>query len=111
MRIEIDKGLAKLLDDVKKKELSIYGRGHVETVRFLANYYLQHKPLEVLREEIRNNVTNALSDLEGNLEQALEKVFPRAMAKAVTNILTLSKDGNQPEDRSAVAARQPGKGR
>jgi sulfur relay (sulfurtransferase) DsrC/TusE family protein len=111
MRIEIDSGLEKLLGDVKKKEPSIYGRGHVETVRFLANYYLQHKPLEVLREEIRTNVTNALDDLEGNIERSLQKVFPKALAQTISNILTLSKDGNQPEERSAAAARQPGKGR
>jgi sulfur relay (sulfurtransferase) DsrC/TusE family protein len=107
MRIEIDKGLEKLLDQVKEKELGIYGRGHVETVRFLANYYLQHKPLEVLRQEIGAEVTNALDDLEGNLERSLQKVFPKALAQTISNILTLAKDENPPEDRSAASSRQP----
>jgi len=111
MRIEIDKGLAKLLDHVKEKELSIYGRGHVETVRFLANYYEHHKPLEKLQEDLELNLTHFLENLNTNIERSLEKVFPKALAQAISNILTLSKDGNQPEERSAAAARPPGKGR
>jgi hypothetical protein len=111
MRIEVDSGLEKLLAQVKEKELGIYGRGHVETVRFLANYYLQHKPLEVLRGEIAANIGEFLTDLESNLEQSLEKTFPKVLARSISNILTLAKDGNQPEERSAAAAREPRRGR
>ena len=111
MRIEIDKGLAKLLDGVKAKEPSIYGRGHVETVRFLATYYEHHKPLQQLQEDLELNLTHFLENLNANVERSLEIVFPKALSQTINNILTLSKDAKQPEDRSAAAQVQPRRGR
>lgn len=111
MRIEIDKGLAKLLDDVKAKEPSIYGRGHVETVRFLATYYEHHKPLQKLNEDLELNLTHFLENLNGNIERSLENVFPKALAQALTNILTLHKDANKPESQAAAAPVQSRRGR
>lgn len=90
MRIELDKQLAKLLDGIKAKEPSVYGRGHVETVRFLANYYLQHKPFEKLLEDFKVNTTEFMGTFDDKLEASLEKIFPKALAQAITNILTLS---------------------
>jgi len=111
MRIEVDSGLEKLLGDVKKKEPSIYGRGHVETVRFLANYYMNHRTLNELANDFEAATDNFWQSLDERMETSLERVFPKALAQTISNILTLSKDGNQPEERSAAAARQPGKGR
>lgn len=111
MRIEIDKGLAQLLDRIKQKELSIYGRGHVETVRFLANYYEHHKPLEKLQEDLELNLTHFLENLNTNIEHSLEKVFPKALAQAIANILTFSKDVKEPEKAPGEAHVQPRRGR
>lgn len=107
MRIEVDKQLAKLLDAVKAKEPSVYGRGHVETIRFLANYYEQHKPLQKLTEELKTNITNFLDALDGKIEQSLERVFPKAMAQTITNILTIGakRDAELPRGRVDPAAR------
>lgn len=90
MRIEIDKNLAKLLDDVKTKEPTIYGRGHAETVRFLANYYSAHKPLQALVEDVDAKVTEFLNNMDASLQQSLERVFPKALAKTITTILTMA---------------------
>jgi hypothetical protein len=90
LRIEIDKQLAKLLDAVKAKEPSVYGRGHVETVRFLVNYYLQHKPFEKLLEDFKANTTEFMGTFDSKLEISLERIFPKALAQAITNILTLT---------------------
>ena len=109
MRIEIDKQLAKLLDTIKAKEPSVYGRGHVETVRFLANYYLQHKPFEKLLDDFKVNTTEFMNAFNNKIEASLEQVFPKAFAQAITNILTLSGakgDGEQPLKVQDLAARQ-----
>lgn len=111
MRIEIDKGLAQLLDRIKEKERSIYGRGHVETVRFLVNYYEHHKPLQQLQEDLELNLTHFLENLNANVERSLETVFPKALAQTISNILTLSKDAKQPEEETAAAPVQPRRGR
>jgi hypothetical protein len=111
MRIEIDKGLAKLLDGIKAKEPSIYGRGHVETVRFLATYYEHHKPLQQLQEDLELNLTHFLENLNANVERSLETVFPKALAQTISNILTLSKDEKQPDGQVATAPVQSRRGR
>lgn len=95
MRIEVDRELAKLLDQVKMKEPTIYGRGHVETVRFLANYYVQHKPLQKLIEDLELNFTRFLENLNPNLERSLERVIPKALATTLTRILTIGGDAEE----------------
>jgi hypothetical protein len=108
VRIEIDKQLAKLLDAVKAKEPSVYGRGHVETVRFLANYYSQHKPFEKLLEDFKVDTTEFMDTFDNKLEASLEQVFPKALAQFITNILTLSGakgDVKQPRSAQDQAAR------
>jgi hypothetical protein len=114
LRIEIDKQLAKLLDAVKAKEPSIYGRGHVETVRFLTNYYLQHKPFEKLIEDFKASTTEFMDAFDSKLEASLEQVFPKALAQAITNILTLNGakgDAKQPRSAQDPSARRLEKGR
>jgi len=103
MRLEVDNGLAKMLDEIKKKEPSIYGRGHAETVRFLANYYVHHRPLEQLHEDLELNLTHFLENLNQNIESGLEHVLPKAFAQAISNILTFQNGAKQD-------ARGPGSG-
>jgi hypothetical protein len=108
LRIEIDKQLAKLLDGIKAKEPSVYGRGHVETVRFLANYYSQHKPFEKLLEDFKLNITEFMDTFDNKLEASLEQVFPKALAQFITNILTYDGakgDAEQPRRAVDLAAR------
>ena len=108
-RLEVDDGLAKLLDGIKKKEPSIYGRGHAETVRFLANYYTHHRPLEQLNEDLKLNLTHFLEHLNANIESGLERVLPKTFAQTITNILTLANSAKQdargPDRRLDPAAR------
>jgi hypothetical protein len=103
MRLEVDEGLAKLLDGIKKKDPSIYGRGHAGTVRFLANYYIHHKPLEQLTEDLARNYNNLLENLALNIEASLERVLPKTFAQTLTNILTFQNGAKQD-------ARGPGSG-
>lgn len=100
MRLEVDDGLAKLLDSIKRKEPSIYGRGHVETVRFLTNYYGHHKPLRKLHEDLELNLTHFLENLDQNIKGSLERVFPKSLAKAISNILLLQGPAAVSESRS-----------
>lgn len=108
-RLEVDNGLAKLLDEIKKNEPSIYGRGHAETVRFLANYYTYHKPLEQLTEDLDWTLTHFLENLTLTIEASLELVLPKAFAQTITNILTLAngakQDAQEPNRCSNTAAR------
>jgi len=117
MRLEIDEGLAKLLAKIKDKEPSIYGRGHAETVRFLATYYEHHKPLEELLAQVRGSMQMFLSNLDVNLEKALERVLPKAAGRAIANLLTAeprevrSNDAQQPQRSGDPAAGPTREGR
>jgi len=91
VRIEIDSDLQRALDQLKAKEPTISGsRGYVETVRFLADYYTRHKPLQQLLEDLELNLTHFLENLNSNIERSLTRVFPKALAQTITNILTLN---------------------
>lgn len=94
MRLEVDRELGKILDEIKKKEHSIYGRGHVETVRFLAKYYDQHKPLQQLTEDLEINLTHFLENLNPNIERSLDVVFRKALSNVISNVLVESDSGN-----------------
>lgn len=108
LRIEVDKQLAKLLDELKAKEPTIYGRGHVETIRFLANYYRVHKPLQGLVDTAIDAIIQWSDTLEAKMEVALEHVFPRALAKALSNILLLQAPQKTEKDQSTDRAAAPG---
>lgn len=109
MRIEVDKDLAQLLDQVKAKEPSVYGRGHVETVRFLADYYHKRQPLEALLVEIRRASTGFMESLDVNLQMSLERVFPKAFANFIANLMTTGRrlDAQPPQTPGDPAAREP----
>jgi len=96
LRIEINDDLGELLDVIKDKEKTIYGRGHAETVRFLANYYQTHKPVQLLFEGVLSKIQCVLDETESRIPAAIERSFRKTLAQAITNLLTLT-DGNQPQ--------------
>lgn len=102
MRIEIDTKLAKILDEIKQREPTIFGRGHVETVRFLANYYRSHEPLQVLIEDLSRIFDSYLKTLDSHVEAAISHAFLRAMRHAISSLFE-TKDENRPVKRSAGA--------
>lgn len=108
MRIEIDDQLAKLLDQIKEGEPSIYGRGHVDTVGFLANYYLTHKPLEELVTKIESNIARFLGDLDITLEEALDRVILKSVARTVAGILKAADEKQPVEDPRPAESSAPG---
>lgn len=75
MRIDIDQDLEKQLDEIKRKQW-ISGKGHTETVRFLANHYNEHSSIEKL-------IDQKLS----NIQESLEKGIINAFRKILNNIL------------------------
>jgi len=107
MRLEVDPALAKLLDSIKAKEPTIYGRGHAETVRFLAEYYTKHKPLEELIDDLRIRMTRYLLDIDEKMQQSLERVFPKALANVISTIL-LSTPKETPNSQKRDPDVEPG---
>jgi hypothetical protein len=99
MRLEVDRELGKILDEIKKHEPSVYGRGHVETVRFLAKYYKQHKPLQQLVEDLDVNLTHFLENLNPNIEKSLHEVFRKALADVIGNVLIGREEYAKPPGR------------
>lgn len=79
MRIDIDADTLKLLEAIRSENY-IYGKGHTNTVRFLARYYNRHKGVEKLLEQeltkipaiIREAFKAALRDGIANLFAAAE---------------------------------------
>lgn len=110
MRIEIDTELANALDKIKQAESTIYGRGHSETVRFLANYYHTHKPLQALLEDINDSLAAFLENLHQVIETAMEKAVLKAMRHAIASLFE-TKDENRTVVRSPDSSRQPEEGR
>ena len=101
----MDEGLEHALDVIKSNEKSIYGRGHVETIRFLANYYKNHTPLEQLRADIRNSIDSWIQNLDANTEKALERTILKASAKVITNLVTLTNDFDRTIEK--IAPKEP----
>ena len=111
VRIEIDPDLQRALDQLKAKEPTISGsRGYVETIRFLADYYTRHKPMEELLVEIRRASTGFIQNLDVNLQMSLERVMPKAAARVVANLLTVTSgtagDAQQPLRTADPAGQQ-----
>jgi hypothetical protein len=67
VRIDIDQDLEKELDEVKRKQW-ISGKGHTETVRFLANHYKDYSSIEKL-------IDQKLSSIEKSLEKGIINAF------------------------------------
>lgn len=75
LRIEIDDEVLELLDEIKRREW-IGGRGHSETVRFLAHYYLQHKAVEeIIDQRLRE------------IPKVIQESFRECIRTAITNLL------------------------
>ena len=76
MRIEIDEDLERILDEIRRREWRISGRGHSDTVRFLAQYYLQHKAVEeILDEQLKE------------IPKVIQQSFLECVRTAITNLL------------------------
>lgn len=101
LRIEVDPELAKVLDEIKQKEYAIYGRGHTETVRFLANYYQNHKPLEKLLSEFQQLIKDLPNMITEDIDHSLDLVFLKAMSRVLQTLMTMA-------DRNHPVARSPG---
>ena len=67
MRIEIDEQLEQMLDKIKKDRW-ITGKGHTETVRYLAQY---HEEFDSIKEMIERK----FSDIERKLEKGILAAF------------------------------------
>lgn len=85
MRIEIDDELEKKLDAIRKNNFRIGGKGHSDTVRFLANFYQEHGSLEQL--------------LQTHLEQ-IQAIIKAAVRETLRDVVLnlLSESGRENED-------------
>ena len=77
MRIELDEETVKALDDIRRGKWSISGRGHSDTVRFLARYYVEHEAVEKLIEGLKNDIP-----------VIMKAAFGRAMREALANLFS-----------------------
>jgi hypothetical protein len=75
LRIEIDEQLEKMLDEIKRKKW-ITGKGHTETVRFLAQRYQEF-------ESISHLINQKFSDLDERIQNSILAAFKTV----ITNIL------------------------
>lgn len=70
MRIELDDEVCTVLDKIKQDNFHIGGKGHNETVKFLAYFYLDRKHLEKnIEEAVKQAITELLAKLVRNGEQ------------------------------------------
>ena len=67
MRIDIDEDLEKILDEIKHEKW-IHGRGHTETVRYLAQKFREYESLEAL-------IDKKLSKIQLVLEEGIRATF------------------------------------
>jgi len=104
MRIELDLDLAKLLDNIKRDEPLIYGRGHVDTLRFLANYYKRHRLIEGLLNDFEKRIAEFFASLDTEIENSLDRVMLKALSRVIVGVLKAA-DENHPE-RAAVEISQ-----
>ena len=77
MRIEIDEDLEKVLDEIRSREWRISGRGHSDTVRFLAQFYMQHKAIEEILDERLKEIPNII-----------QRSFLESIRVALVNLLS-----------------------
>lgn len=71
MRIDIDQELEKELDAIKMEKW-ISGKGHTETVRFLAQHYKEHGAIEKL-------IDRKLSDIQNTIEKSILGSFRKIL--------------------------------
>ena len=84
MRIEIDEDLERILDEIRRREWRISGRGHSDTVRFLAQFYQQHRAIEeILDERLRE------------IPRMIQRCFLDSIRTAITNLLNAGNEETQ----------------
>ncbi len=102
MRIEVDKQLANVLSEIKTKEPTIYGRGHVETIRFLANYYRVHKPLQGLIDIAQDAILGLVDNMDQYVEASLTRVLPKVLALTFSSIMAMAADKTETSQTEAL---------
>lgn len=110
MRIEIDPELASALDAIKREEPLIYGRGHVETVRFLANYYHRHMRIDDLLNQAEERFEAHLKMLDDTVEKAIENSVLRILRQVILNLFAAA-DEKGTVERSDIDQDSPRGGR
>ena len=68
MRIEVDKQTEDMLNKIREGNWSIGGKGHTDTIRFLAQFHQEHQSIETL-------LNTELKLIEGKVETAVRQVF------------------------------------
>ena len=80
-RIKVDVDLEKKLEEIKAKTWEIRSsRGQVETIRFLADYYLESKSLEEL-------LTKHMESLEQRIDESI-KDLPASVMRGLIHLTT-----------------------
>lgn len=77
MRIEIDEETEKVLDKIRRNVWCITGKGHSDTVRFLANHY-----------EVSGTITAQTEKALDKISTTIKEAFKEALKEVFTNILT-----------------------
>ena len=84
MRVDIDEQLERILEEIKRRNSRITGRGHSETIRFLAHFYLDHQSIEKM-------IDGHLKALPPMVEKAtlegIDKSFLRPLRSALIRLL------------------------
>lgn len=81
MRIDIDTKLEEILDEIKGSNWEITGRGHTETIRFLADFYRSHKSIDALIETHMSKIPDHI-----------EKAFQKSLRKVILNVFDLARE-------------------
>ncbi|UCD07914.1 MAG: hypothetical protein JSW41_03045, partial [Candidatus Aenigmatarchaeota archaeon] len=77
-RIEVDTETLKILDDIKRQDWSLQGRGHSDTIRKLAQFKQDHESIEKM-------VDQKMAEIPGIIAVS----FKSALATAVCNLLDI----------------------
>ena len=75
MRIDVDEDLEKMLDQIKSQKY-IHGRGHTETVRYMARRFQEYESLDVL-------INKRLLHIDEHIQSSIMAAFK----KIITNLL------------------------
>ena len=96
MRIEIDDELGKLLDKIRSENSwQCTGKGHSDTVRFLARYYRENKDVVKIVEESFGHIGDIVTACFNNaLREAVLSILPKERQLKVD--IHKSKDGREP---------------
>ena len=79
MRIDIDEKLEEILDEIKSSNWNITGRGHTETIRFLADFYRSNKSIDELIETHMRKIPDHI-----------QKAFQKSLREVILNIFSVA---------------------